>query len=430
MSNEIKARPIAGNRYRVVNGDRLDNIEKAAYGSVKGVIEGANPQLANRVISLEDRPTIYQGDILNIPVLPELRTLKTDQIKNRLSGKDKNSLTIIIDNREVLYTSARAIRTMNTVADACSFRIAWTPGKDKKLDALLLPNSYPDAQVFIGNELIISGALYSVAPDVSKEGITVQCEVFSYTADLIDSTMPKPYEANKITLKARADQLLQPFGIKSVFESGIGDLKRFDRVTADRQDKVFNHIASLAAQRGLLLSSTPTGDLLFTKAKTGQKPVGTIESGGMYPLSWGAKFDGRANFNSITAFGESPGNSNKSATVVDDNIPRSRFISFKADETTDGDIETAANWRRSKNNAASLTIPFPVFGWYAPDSTLWKENTLVTIKSPEIFCPNGFTFLIEQVEYIVEKSGLTTTLSIVPPTVYTGDRLILPWEVV
>ena len=418
----ITARPTPGNQYRVVWGDRLDFIEKEAYGSIKGVIEAANPFLAKRQISLENRPIIYNGDILTIPIIPELRKIRTS-----ISGKDKNQLTIIIGDREIRYESARAARTMDTCADACNFKIPWTPGKDKKLDNLLKPFTYPDAQVFIGNELIISGALYGISPDVSTSGTIITGEIYSYTVDLIDSTMPKPYEANNITLKERANQLIKNFGIKSVFD--FEDSAKFERVTADRTDTVFNHLSSLAAQRGFLISSTPSGDLLFTKAKTNQKPVGTIESGKQGAFSWGANFDGRKKFNSITAIGESPGNPSRQSTVIDSNVPKSRFMAFAADETTDGNIETAAAWKKSKINAESLTIPFPVAGWYAPDKTLYKENTLITIKSPEIFCPDGFTFLISQVEYVSEESGQTSTLQLLPPSVYNNDiDIIFPWE--
>jgi hypothetical protein len=55
---------------------------------------------------------------------------------------------------------------------------------------------------------------------------------------------------------------------------------------------------------------------------------------------------------------------------------------------------------------------------------------LITIKSPEIFCPDGFTFLISQVEYVSEVSGQTSTLQLLPPSVYNSDsNIIFPWEI-
>lgn len=425
----ITSTPKAGSQYLVKNGDRLDNIEKSAYGYVTGLIEAANPKLSTRGISLENRPIIYAGDVLNIPILPERRTLKTEQLKSRLTNKDKNTMTIIIGNREMIYTSARLIRTMDTAADCCTLEIPWTPKKDTELDEILLSillGSFPDSQVFIGNELLLSGAAYGLSPDFSNSGNTIDLEIWSYTADVIDSTMPEPFEANNITLQDRANQLIKNIGIKAIFEFDPGG--PFDRVTADINDTIFSHLSDLATQRGLLISSTPEGNLLFTKAKTGA-PVGTIESGQQGAFSFAMNFDGRQLFNTYTAFGESPGNPTKSAQSVDENVPRSRFMSFKADNTTSGDIQKCADWQRSKANAKALTMQIPYAGWYAPNDSLWRENTTVTIKAPEIFIPNGFTFLIPQVEYVSESSGSTTTLSILPSSLYTGGKLVLPWEV-
>lgn len=422
----IQPRPTEGAQYRVVQGDRLDNIEKAAYGYVRGLLEGSNPQLAGRPISLENRPTIYAGDLLNIPFDPNREELKTEQAKLQLANKGDDEVTLICGDLEIPFESIRIIRTMDNAADGWSCRIQWTPGADKELDAVVLPYAYPKAQLYIGNNLIVNGVLYTVAPEISDNGLSVTLEGFSFAADVVDSTMPTPYEQEDISLEDRANQLLQHIGIKSEFTADQGGT--FARVTGEITDNLFNHIQSLASQRGLLVSSTPEGNLLFQKT-TESEPVGTIESGDPLPIGWGAKFDGRKLFNQITAIGESPGAPTKTATVTDDNVPRSRFLTFKADDTTEGDLEAAAAWKRSKQFADALTIPFPVSSWYAPNGDLWRENTLVSVVSPEIFVPNGFTFLIRQVEYVLENSGRTATLSLVPPNVYTGERIVLPWEV-
>lgn len=420
----ITSKPIPGNQYLIIAGDRLDYIEKSAYGYIVGILESANPFLSGRNLSLENRPLIYPGEILNIPELPERKTLKTEQLKGKLSNKSKDELTILIGDREIKYISARLIRTMDTAADGCTCQIV-RKYEDTDLENLLNPFSFPSAQVYIGNQLLLSGAVYSIAPNISDQGDLLNIEIWSYTADIIDSTMPAPYEQSNIILKDRADVLLKNIGIKSEFD--FIDESPFDRVTADRTDTIFSHLAELASQRGFLLSSTIEGNLLFTKTKQ-SSPVGTLESGQVGTISLNAKFDGRKLFNTITAIGESPGNPNKKSSVINSNIPKSRFFTFKADDTTTGNIETAAKWKRSKILADSLKIPFPCKGFYAPNNTLYRENTRIIIKSKELFLPNGFEFLINRVEYVSENSGLSTILSLVPPTVYTGEEIILPWS--
>lgn len=422
----ITQKPTAGNQYKVIAGDRLNNIEKSAYGYITSSLEKANPYLLKRPISLEGRNTIWPDDILTIPELPTKQVLKTSLAERQLSNRDKNKITLIIADIEMEFDSMRIVRLMDAPSDGWSCRIQWVPGFNADLDRALTPFTYPLAKVYIGNDLIINGVLYSVQPDNSKDGLTMVLEGFSFSCDIIDSTMTTPYEAENITLLDRANQLLAPLGMSAELDDGVDQGGVFDRVTGDITDPIFNHLEDLATQRGLLISATPEGNILFTKAKN-NTPVGTISSGEALAIGWGASFDGRKLFNQITAIGESPGAVNNVATVTDRNVPRSRFMTFKADNTTDGDIETSAKWQRTKQFADALTIPFPVSSWYAPNGELWKENTLVTVISKEIFVPNGFTFLIRQVEYVEENSGQTSTLHLVPPSVYNGEEIILPW---
>jgi hypothetical protein len=416
---EIKTKPTPGYRYKVVRGDRLDDIETTAYGSIKGLIEGANPQIIKNVTSLENRPTIYSGNILFIPELPEIKELSQ---KITLSKKEDNELTIVIGNREIVTNNARIIKTIDTAAHGWTANVSWVPGQDADFDKLLKPFSYPHSKAYIGNELLISGALYGVSPSFSKDGGNVDLEGYSYAADIIDSVCTAPYEVSKSTLQQRANQLLANTGIRAIFNNEAGGA--FDRITADRNDKIFDHLLSLAAQRGLLITSSNDGNIVFMKADTTSPPVGTIEDkNGLMGIS--AKFDGRSMYNSITVYGESPGNPVKTSTITDSSIPKSRFFAFSSDDSTDGDIENAAKWKRAQIYADALTFTLPVIGWYAPNGKLWKENTNVVVVSPYIFAEKGFTFLIKQVEFVLENSGRTAILSLIPPL---GEDIILPWS--
>jgi prophage tail gpP-like protein len=68
-----------------------------------------------------------------------------------------------------------------------------------------------------------------------------------------------------------------------------------------------------------------------------------------------------------------------------------------------------------------------VSGWTAPNGELWRDNTLVTVQSDTIFCPDGFTFLIRSVEFEVTDKGYATNLNLVPPQVFSGEEIEEPW---
>jgi len=347
---DFKDFPTPGFQYIVKRDDSLNDVETMAYGAPTGTLDALHPFLAGRNKNeFTGRPFLYTGDVLTIPLFAELATIKTEQEVKQISGKRKDEITIVLDNKEIAFTTARITRTMDTAADGWTCNFAWTPGLDKELDNLILPFSYTKAQIYIGNELIINGYLYKTIPSLSKDGLTVTLEGFSFAADVIDSTMPAPYEEEMITLEDRTNNLIRGMGIKAVFN--VDEDSQFDRVTGEITDTIFGHLSELAFQRGILISSTPEGNLLFTKADTKSASVGTLETGTENVLFAGASFDGRKLFNQVTAIGESPGEPTNQASIEDSNIPKSRFTTFKADNTTAGDIEQAARWKQSKQYA-------------------------------------------------------------------------------
>lgn len=429
MSDQIRAIPTPGFQYRVVGGDRITRISATAYGTQDNarLIVAANPILTGRPISLEDLPTIYAGDVLNIPLLAENEALKTEGSKLTIPGKTAEDFTLLVDGLEIPVQSSKILRTMDTASDGWTSRLAWNPGDNKEIDKRLLPYALPPASVYLAGILQINGVLYTVEPEMSAAGIVKNLEGFSFTADVIDSTLKPPYEKNNITLEDRAKEQIAYIGIRAIFEADSGG--KFDRMTADPTDSIFTHLHNYARQRSILISSTPAGDILFQRANVNGKPVGTLEETQPLPIDWSAKYDGRQRFNSYKVIGQSPGGVSKTAIAIDENMPRSRFRTIEAHDTITGDIQDVANWQRSKQLADALTIPFPVSDWYDPEGSLWEPNTIVTVISRTLDVPQGFNFLIRAVEFDYSTRGRSSILSLIPPQVYTTEELPEPWEV-
>jgi len=420
---------VAGAPYTIVAGDDLAGIAKQAYGDGRrwreiyaaneSVLRSGNPQI------------IFPGEVINIPgdAIAEVAELDLFGLAlPRLEGKDPDDFTIIINDQEIPVMSGRAFRAADTAATGWTAVVAFDP-EDRDLVAILKPFSYLSGKCYLGGELLIDGILYTVGPVLEKSRTAV-LEGWSRTVDIIDSTAKSPYEAKNITLEARARALVEPLGIKVIFDVDSDEI--FKRVTIGKTETIFAHLAKLASQRGVLITSTELGELKFTLAATG-KPIGVIEEAFPPGQKYEARYDGRKRFNSYKAIAQSPGRKavrksrSKFQIAKDDNVPKSRTIAFTTDETTEGGMQRAAEWKRSKQVAESLTIPFPVSSWYGPDGKLWKENTLVTAKSPTIYTPEGFDFLIRSVEYIFSEKGTSAVLNLVPPQVYTGEKLDEPW---
>jgi prophage tail gpP-like protein len=281
--------------------------------------------------------------------------------------------------------------------------------------------------VYVGGQLVLTGSVYTVEPTVKEDEIFINIEGFTNTVDIIDSNCEPPYERKNIKLSKLAYDMASPFGI--LVKDDVGGEEVFAKTTAEPTSTIFEFLAGLAKQRGVLLSSSPRGELLITKAKTGTKSVGSVGDELAISNDYSVRFDGRTRFSTYKVLSKRRGSTQTiAATSIDQNMVRRRLKVVQADDTTSTDAQKAADWERSGGMGESMSMPFPVSSWYAPDGTLWRENTIVTVTSPRLYIPYGFPFLITQVEYIFSEEGQPAILHLVPPQVYTGEQIEEPWH--
>jgi prophage tail gpP-like protein len=411
-------KPVAGAPYTIVKGDTLSHIAAAAYGLPRKwtVIWEAN----KTTLRSGDPNLIFPGEVLNVPMIPELEPIEGDDI---LPGAGLQDFNLMIDGQPLVVQSARALRTVHTAADGWNSVNFWSRD-DEELQGLVRPYRYEEAKIYVGSRLIITGRIYKPTNRADTKNFVQRLEGASYTKDVVDSNVQPPYEYTKIKLDKLAKALVEPLGIDVVVDADVGGA--FDRVTADSNDKIFEFLSKMAKQRSVLVSSTVRGELLLTQARI-TKSVGSIGEEIPPGFEVEAEFDGSQRFHSYTVLSKRRGRKTKKATAIDDQVPKSRRLVINADESQRGDIQATADWERSKRLADALTIPFPVSDWYAPDGSLWRENTIVTVKSPIIYAPDGFDFLIRSVEYSFDQKGRSAMLNLVPPQVYTGEPLVEPW---
>jgi prophage tail gpP-like protein len=347
-----------------------------------------------------------------------------------LPGKEPDDLTIVVDGEELVLESARVIRSIDTGADAFSASLPFDPS-DEKLAELLKPYGYQSTAVYLGEDIVINGFLFIMENEFTTGGIRKIIEGATITANIVDSNLLPPYQYNKIKFEDIASTILEPFGIGiRIDSSAIQNLfEPFDRVVVEPTDKAFDFLAGLARQRGVLLTCNPEGELVATKAASG-RPVASIKEEAPPQQEYRIRFDGRKRFAKYLVLGQTPKKVSISASALDAVPPEGRINIIKAgNESTQGNIQDAADWARSKAVADTMTFPVPVYSWYTkPDGDLWEPNTLVTIESAAMNIPDGFDFLIRSVEYEWSSGGTPAVLNVVPPNVFTGEEIIDPWS--
>lgn len=414
-------RPVPGRPYTAAEVMSVEDVATQAYGTPANasLLWDANPDIVG---------DIEIGQTIIIP--GEVPAVK-------LTGKQPDEMTFIVDGLEIPMVSARIIRTMDTGTSGWTGRMPWTPGLDSGIDKATRPYGYVRAAAYIGNTLQVSGRLYVVEPEKTDTGITKTLTGFSFTADSVDSNLQPPYAYSGVTLEQLGAKLAAPHGFNLKFEVGTGG--KFDEVTGHESDTEYAFLSKLANERGFLIGDTPEGDMIFHRAKTEGTPVGTISESLPMATGWKAKYDGRKRFriyNCISAAGaaaasllwteDAPEAQPVTVSSIDPSVPLGRFQNFRADDTTPGNVEDAARWRRNKQYVEALTQPLPVIGWYAPNGELWQPNQLVTVISPTLGVPKGFTFLIRSVEFVLEDRR-TTMLQLVPPQAYTKKYIEDIW---
>lgn len=194
----------------------------------------------------------------------------------------------------------------------------------------------------------------------------------------------------------------------------------------EKTEFIWDHLKKLAMQRAVVISSDTAGNLVCDNVST-TGTIGTLTPGDGLYLGTSGGWDGRKQYFSYTAYGTGP-KKNLKAVSKNNGVPRSRMLAFSANDTDSDSIQKAADNRRNLSASEALSIPLPVSSWYGPDGELWTPNTLVTLVDPRLFLPDGFTFLIKSVEFVYGATeGSPATVTVVPPSVYTGEELVNPW---
>jgi prophage tail gpP-like protein len=355
-----------------------------------------------------------------------------------LQGKNKNELTFKVNGEEIQVISAKVLRTFDNPSDSVSAVVYWEPTDQKKSELLRL-FGYQDIEVFLGGNLVLTGYLSDISNIVTSEGSRKELVGYSYSIDIVDSNMLPPWEIKKVSLRQRAEAIISELFDDKVNVDARAYLdadKPFKKVKIGKTQTVYSHLSDLANQRSIVISNYPDGTVLLTKVNDTDLPISTL-SDNKYPgFEYAIKTSARKRHGTYYVFGKTPGRKVpkkkkfKYAWAQDESIPRKRntIKMINANNTDLTDLQSVADWHRSKQFASAFSITYPVTSWYADNDKLWEPNTLVTVESNYLELANGFDFLIRQVEFNYDENGAHAVLSLVPPQVFTGKVIKDPWK--
>src|SRR5690606_22773690 len=107
---------------------------------------------------------------------------------------------------------------------------------------------------------------------------------YSLPGVLQDCNIPPdiyPLQSDGLTLREIASKLINPFGLSMVVDSSVASV--MDEVVETSMPEpsqiISTYLAELAAQRNIVLGHDVRGNIMFTRAKTNQKPITHFERG-------------------------------------------------------------------------------------------------------------------------------------------------------
>jgi len=345
-------------------------------------------------------------------------------------------MKIKLGSKELVPTSASVMRTITGISEF-NCVIEWSPGKDKELDELIRPHSFANVEISILGEKIFTGYLYSRTPILSLSGNALTLGGFSKVYGLVMSNPRVQKEFLESSLLDISNEFCNIFGINVVSDGVDNEInEKFENEKIGAQDKIFAFLQNLARQRAILTSDDADGNLLYLIANTKKNSVGSIieGKGAIVPMTdqFSANFDDTDVYQTYVAVNDSPYSwllKDAPAISKDMRIKVPSFKTIVINSLEEGAGQKAVDLAHNQTIVKSLSMPMHAFTWKAPNGKLWRENTIVTVESPTLFIPDGYSFLISKVQYNLDSSGgETTDLIIAPPSLYSAGEVSEPWE--
>lgn len=372
-----------------------------------------------------------------------------------------NEITLLINDTEFVFWSNLKISHTIDAVSAASFSAPFDPNAEGFKENFT-PFNYNPVVVKVNGEPIFTGTMIDIAPNVDSASATVDVSCYATCGVIQDCTPPAdkaPFEYNNLNLKEIAEKMASYFNLNADFQGEPGS--KFTRVACDPDKKVFDFLTELAKQRGYIISSNVSGDLVFWKSDNRlAQPVAVMQEGESPLLSITPQFKPQDFFSHLTGLSpvevgkpavkktvetkkEKKTSKTEKAAVKKQPKPAKKYskfsvqaetqifrpLTFKIDDIEGVDVETAvkAKLARMLGNMASYTAEIAT--WRDVDGNLWAPNKKIKIKAPSAMVYDYFDFEIRSVDFSQDGSSETATLELSLPGSFSGEPPeIFPWE--
>jgi prophage tail gpP-like protein len=285
-------------------------------------------------------------------------------------------------------------------------------------------------QVFIGNDLVITGYVDKFVPEIDGNNHRISVTGRSKCQDLVDCAAEWPGgQILGSSVLQIAQKLASVYGITVSALSDIGaGIPQFNLMLGETP---YDVIERICRYRALLAYDDTDGNLLLagvgsTKAASGFTQSINIERA-LVVYSMDQRFSEYVAFlQSVDVFTDLGAGGNLLGVAYDYGVTRHRRRVIIAEAGGGGqDIaKQRANWEAARRYGRGATLMLTTDAWRDSAGTLYTPNTLVPLSIPALKL-DGKTWVIGEVTYARGERGTKCQLTIMPPEAFNPEPILL-----
>jgi prophage tail gpP-like protein len=406
-------------KYVIQPGDTFDTVARRQYGDDQKapLIRQANPGASEPLIA---------GQSLVVPADPDAASTPA----GNAAASNPNEVSVSVSGERFrFWTNVSITRTLDAVSTV-QFEAPFTPD-DPAFRERFRPFSFNDVGIDVGGVRLFTGTMVAPVPMLTPTARTVSVACYALPGVLGDCTAPAsayPLQWDDATLATVAEKCAAFFGLGVQFDADPGPI--FLRVMAQPSERMLSFLAGLSSQRGLVMSDTPEGKVLFRKAIEAGVPVANLTEGASPLQDVSPRFQPQEYYSHVTGIGPTviglPGQpyTVKNAQLGDVIRP----YTFNSPDTPDASVQQSTESKAGRMFANAVSYQVSVATWRDPSGELWAPNTLITLLAEGAMVYSRSTFLIRSVTLTKTPKSETAVLTLILPGALAGKIPdTLPW---
>ncbi|SAI74563.1 bacteriophage tail protein [Bordetella ansorpii] len=334
-----------------------------------------------------------------------------------------NLLTLVVGGRA--YGGWKSVTVERGIEQlAGEFELSLThrwPGQDAPIG---LREGLP-CEVRVGRDLLITGYIDTLNIDLDDQSCALTVSGRDKTGDLVDSSaIHGGGQWNGARLSQIVRDICKPFGIDVLM---LAEDDVFESFALDDGEKAFDAIDRAARAKAVLVTSSPEGHLVLTRASEELIETRLVEGENIKRIE--ARHTWARRHSKILLKAQRTGTDNQygeiaahvEAAAEDPEIDRYRPLIIHSEQgLSTAESQERAQWEVSTRMGRGKRARIVVVGWRTgrdgQTGALWRPNTLVRVISPRMFL--DMDMLIAACRYSLDERGRRTTLTVCRPEAF------------